>query len=236
MEENVIIQASDEVSYDTYIKSKPKRQNRVYYNVKQMCGIIDDAMERTGRTDLTILEIGFNDGEYLRELSDKYQDAKFIGLEIRKKPVERMVALGYDCRLVETERFDEFFEPGEMFDIIYGFAVLHHTSDPYTSLESVIRKLKTGGTVAFIREAHQYDLLSFLYYTYNGNWKYEKHTLKMSRKRFKKLLSQYTSDYYVKYDNTGLMLCFKRLNALYCKLKIQKVPFWNGLTIYAKID
>jgi len=232
--ENVIVQASDEVSYDTQIKSETKNQNRATYNVRQMCEIIDDVIGRTGRSNLSILEIGFSTGEYLRELSKIYPDAKFIGLEVRKKPVERMVALGYDCRLVETELFDEFFKAGEQFDIIYGFSVLHHISDPYKSLESVMRILKAGGVVTFIREAHRFDLLSFLYYTYKWSWQYEKYTLKMSRKRFKKLLGKYASDFYVKYDNFGLMLCFKRLNAIYCKLKMQKVPLWNGMTIYAR--
>lgn len=235
LDENVILQGSDNLDYNTCIRSKDKQQNRFLCNLQQACDIINDAMEKVGRADLSILEIGFNDGELMCKLSEIYPDAKFIGLEIRKEPVEEMVELGYDCRLVDTEMFDEVFKANETFDIIYGYAVLHHTSNPYKSLESAIKLLKPGGTVVFVCEAHKLDLLSFMYYTYKRSWYYEKYTLKMGRRRFKKLLSRYTSDYYVEYDGNGLAKCFKRFNELYCKMKMNKIPFLNGMTIHARI-
>ena len=235
-ERNVIVQASDEVSYDSLLRSKSLLDNREQGNIQQMCDIIESQIKRTGQSELSILEIGFGDGRHLRKLSEIYKDSKITGLEVREEPVENMVGLGYDCRLVDTEFFNEFFKNGETFDIIYGYGSLHHMSDPYKSLESLMKLLNRDGILVFIREAHQYDLLSHLYTTLKGNWVFEKNTLLMNRKRFKKLLGKYSNDYYARYDNNTLSMCFKRFNSLHCKLKLNKVPFWNGLTIYARMD
>jgi len=234
--DNVSVQASDEVSYDTLVKAKTLLQNRDNFYFQSLCNMMDDTTLRLGRSDLSVLEVGFNNGKRLRELSRRYEDAFFIGLEVREKPVSDMKNLGFDCRLVETELFNEFFNSGEMFDVIYGFAVLHHLSDPYKSLESLIKLLKPGGVLMFIREGHPFDVVSHLHTTILGNWEFEKNTFKMNRRRFKELLSRYSTDFYVKYDNNGIAPCFRRLNSIYCKLKMQRVPFWNGITLYARID
>jgi len=233
--DNVSVQSSEEVSYDTLVKAGTMLENREQFYIRQLCSVMDSAIERAGRADLSVLEIGFNNGERLRELCKIYPEAVFTGLEVREKPVEDMKALGYDCRLVETELFDEFFDSGEKFDIVYGFAVMHHMSDPYKSLESIIKILKPGGVLLFIREGHPYDLVSHLHTTVMKNWEFEKNTLKMKRKSFKKLLSTYTNDYSVKYDNNTLSMCFKRFNVVHCKLKLSRVPLWNGVTIFARV-
>jgi len=234
--DNVSLQASEDVSYNTFIKIKKLTDSRESFYIKKLCDMIEEALARREFANLSILEIGFNDGSQLRELSDLYEYAVYTGLEVREKPVEDMVALGYDCRLVKTELFDEFFEPGETFDIIYGFGVLHHMSDPYKTLESLIKILKPGGALIFIREDHPYDLLAYIHTTVNRAWPYEKNKFKMNRKQFKKLLSQYTNEHYVRYDNNGIAPCFKRLNKIFCALRLQRVPFWNSMNIYAKLE
>ena len=235
-ESNVNVQASDEVSYDSLLRKKSLLANREQGNIQQMCDIIDSQIKRTGRSELSILEIGFGNGRNMRKLSEIYKDSRFTGLEVRDNPVDLMVAQGYDCRLVNTELFNEFFIRGETFDIIYGYGVLHHMSDPCKSLESLTGLLNKNGILVFIREAHQYDLLSHMYTTLKRNWEFEKNTLKMNRNRFKKLLAKYTKDYYAKYDNNTLSMCFKRFNYFHCKMKLNRMPFWNGLTIYARMD
>jgi len=233
---NVDIQASDEVSYDSLLKNPALHQNRKDYSMHQIIPVIDDAVRRTGKPDISVLELGFGDGKRFRELNTLYPEAVFIGLEVREKPVESMIGLGYDCRLVETEKFDFFFSTGETFDVIYGFGVLHHMSDPYKSLESLIKLLNPGGVIQFFGEHHKYDLLSHLYTTIKGNWLYEKNVSKVTRKGFKKLLKSYVAIYHIGYDNNGFIICFKRFNELYCNLKLHRVPLWNCMTIYARID
>jgi trans-aconitate methyltransferase len=234
--DNVSLQASEDVSYDTFIKVKKLTDNREHFYIKMLCDMIEETLANRDFADLSILEIGFNDGSQIRELSELYKDAVFTGLEVREKPVEDMVELGYDCRLVKTELFDEFFKSGETFDIIYGFGVLHHMSNPYETLESLIKILKPGGALIFIREDHPYDILAYIHTTANRAWRYERNKFKMNRKRFKQLLGQYTNDNYVRYDNNGIAPCFKWLNRIYCALRLQRVPLWNSMNIYAKLE
>ena len=234
--DNVGLQASEDVSYDTFIKIKKLTDNRESYYTNMLCKMINETLANNDFANLSILEIGFDDGSQMRELSNLYESAVFTGLEVREKPVEDMIALGYDCRLVKTELFDEFFEAGETFDIIYGIGVLHHMSDPYKTLESIIRLLNPGGALIFIREDHPYDILAYIHTTVNRAWPYEMNKFKMNRKSFKKLLKKYTNDCYVKYDNNGIVPCFKRLNKVFCALRLQRVPFWNSMDIYAKLE
>jgi len=233
--ENVELQSSEEVSYDTLIKGSNRRRNRDEYYVTELSKIIDDVKVTMNRNDLSVLEIGFNSGKLMRDLSEKYKDVKFTGVEVRSNPVIEMQKLGFDCRQTTTEMFDEFFGSEEQFDVIYGFAVLHHLSDPYKSLESLIKLLKPGGVVVFIREDHTYDVVAHLHTTIIGNWAFEKGKFIMSRKRFKDVLRRYSTDYFVKYDNNGIAPCFRRLNKLFCGLKLHRVPFWNSFTVYGKI-
>jgi len=232
---NISIQASENVSYNSLIKSKALNKNREDYSIRQITGFIEDIIKESDDKNLSVLEIGFGGGARLRELDRIYKNANFIGLEVRREPVDNMVALGYDCRLVKTEMFDSFFDSGEKFDIIYGYGALHHMSDPYKSLESLIRLLKPGGIVMFFGEHHKYDLLSHLNAIVKKNWVYERNSLKVKRKCFKKVLERYTATYHIEYDNNGFVICFRRFNNLYCKLRMHRVPFWNCMTVFAKI-
>jgi len=235
--ENVDVQASEEVSYDSLVRAKSLNQNREDFYLRELCSVIDEVSKRLGKKDLSVLEIGYSDGKRIKGLSEIYKDVKFVGLEVREKPVQDMKDLGYDCRLVDTEIFDEFFKDGEKFDIIFGFAILHHLNDPYKSLESIINLLNPGGVVTFIREGHPLEIFgSYILTTILGNWQYEKNMFKMRKRKFKKLLRKFTDDYWVKYDNNGFTPCFRRLNAVYCALKLDRVAFLNGLSLYARID
>jgi len=231
---NINVQASEDVSYDSMLKRDALLKNREQINIRQICDVIDDVIKIAGRQDIKILEIGFGDGRHMRQLSEIYSEAKFTGLEVRTKPVKKMVELGFDCRLVETERFDVFFNTAETFDIVYGYGALHHMSDPKKSLESLIEILNPNGVVIFIREHHRYDLLSHLYATIRRSWVFEKNTFKMTRKRLKKVLSRNSNEYYIRYDNNAIVMCFERFNSIYNKLKLNRFPLMNGMTIYAK--
>jgi SAM-dependent methyltransferase len=234
--DNINLQASEEVSYDSFIKGKKLVRNRERFYIKQLCKVIDDVKESAGRQDISVLEIGFDNGSRFRELVKLYPDIKFTGLEVREKPVEDMRKQGYDCRVTDTEMFDEFFGAVGMFDVIYGIAVVHHMDDPYKSLESIIRLLKPGGVLLFIREDHPYDVVAHFHTTISKNWAYEKNKFIMNLTRFRNLLGHYSNDYYVKYDNNGIMPCFRRGNKVFTKLRLNRVPLWNSFTIYARID
>jgi len=234
--DNISKQSSEKVSYDSLLKNEVLKRNRDWYYLQKICSIVSESIDNADHKDLSVLELGFNDGNRLLELSKLFRDIKFVGLEIREEPVLSMQEKGFDCRQARSELLNEEFESGEKFDVIYGIAVLHHLSDPNKSLESIIKQLKPGGALFFTREAHLYDMVSHLHTTISRKWPYEKNLIRMKRKQLKKVLSKYSTDYYVKYDNNGVTPCFWRLNSIFCKLGLHRVPLWNGMTVYAKAN
>jgi len=56
-EDNIHVQASEEVSYDSLLKGKTLNKNRDNYCLQQLRKVINDVIVRTGETNLSILEI-----------------------------------------------------------------------------------------------------------------------------------------------------------------------------------
>ena len=224
--DNVRIQAETKIKYKSWFKNQNRLNTREQYYLRRYCQIFDNSLYLRGGG--TILEVGFGDGKMLRELSNIYKDAKFIGVEAREKCVADMKTLGYDCRFVSTEIFDM----GEEFDIIYGNAVLHHMSNPYLTLESLLKLLKPKGILVFTGESHPFCIPDIIYVSIKNEWSVEKNLLKMNRLRFVEILSRYPGTFYVKYDGNPVIACFKKINSIYEKFYMNRIPFWNSMMIF----
>jgi SAM-dependent methyltransferase len=229
---NIDIQSDPQIR-DKYISiiKNPKYLNckETFYLAQIKC-IIDAYTNFSNQW--AALEIGFGEGNYLKALSDYYKYATFSGIEVSEERVNNMRQAGYNCELVKGEEYPDI-NIGK-FDVIYGFAVLHHISEPYTYLQKCWDLLKPGGILIFMNEAHILDLTALIYVIFRGSWSVEKNLLKLSKHKIIKTLSSLSSNFYVKYDGMIWLAGFPTLNLLYRRLLLHRAPLMNALTIFAQ--
>lgn len=226
---NINIQSDPDVAYGSMLP------NRHYHAAKErfLMTNLTNTIERyvTVGVETSFLEIGFDNGARLKEMQKHYPNSHFVGLEVRDSCVATMVEEGYDCRLIKDELFTL---DHQKFDVIYGFAVLHHISRPYDYLLHLLRLLKPGGIVLFQNEAHCFDFVSMVYITCVKMWKYENHLFKIRRMKVKRVLATVSREYSVQYDGMTFMPGFYILNRIYRMFCLHRLPFLNTLSILAQ--
>ncbi|WP_258528354.1 class I SAM-dependent methyltransferase [Lawsonia intracellularis] len=132
---NIDIQSDDTKKYEYIIHTKNYKKNILLTKYNQIIEYIDSNFTVT--SNMSFLEIGFNDGLLFKSLQKKYPKAKFIGVEVRQSCVDNMVKQGFDCRLITNE----LFPIDEKFDVIYGASVLHHISKPFDFIKHLFNAL-----------------------------------------------------------------------------------------------
>jgi SAM-dependent methyltransferase len=226
-QKNISVQSDPTISYASILKDPGMLAARQSFYQKQLNEIINLF---TSGGEGQFLEIGFDDGAMLKAMSEQYPAAKFIGLEVRKSPVDALLAEGYDCRIVKEELFDI----AESFDVIYGFAVLHHMENPYKYLLHLYNLLNPGGIIIFLKEAHKWDIMSIMYSLIFGNIMQELNIFKLTKHKLLNYLSDKVNEIYCRYDGNAIMASMNRTNWYYRKLLLHKCPFFNTLSIVIK--
>jgi 2-polyprenyl-3-methyl-5-hydroxy-6-metoxy-1,4-benzoquinol methylase len=220
-EKNIIIQSDPKLSYGSIVKNPSLLLCRENYYIREFVEIIGN--DRQGGA---FLEVGFGNGRLLEAMSKQYPSARFVGLEVRAKPVETMKAKGYDCHLVDKELFDI----SERFDVIYGSAILHHTENPAQYLCHLFDILNPGGLLVFHNEAHRFDVLSMICTTLYGTLRQDLNMFKLSKNICNDLKDKSTSCS-CRYNGNPVAAMFPRMNKIYRKLCLHRIPFFNVLTI-----
>ena len=166
---NIDIQSNDTKKYEYIIHTKNYKKNILLTKYNQIVEYIDSNLTMT--SNMSFLEIGFNDGLLLKSMQKKYPKAKFIGVEVRKSCVDNMVKQGFDCRLITNE----IFPINEKFDVIYGASVLHHISKPFDFIKHLFNALKYneitrgGGGYLFLL-VKLTDMISQIYFIQQQPW------------------------------------------------------------------
>ncbi|MDR2141177.1 MAG: class I SAM-dependent methyltransferase [Deltaproteobacteria bacterium] len=228
---NINIQASEVVEYNSLFKNQQHINLREINIIDFLTKIINDKIDINN--DLSILEVGFNDGSRLKKVSSFYPNAKVIGLEVRQACVDNLVKDGYDCRLVTDELFDinNIFNINEKFDVIYGYNVIHHISVPYKYLRHLFTLLKPGGILLFPHESHSTHLTGYVLNTISGNWKYEMNIFKLSKNKIINDCKNYASKYNIGYNGLLCLFGFPKLNKIYRFFRFHKLPIINDIII-----
>jgi 2-polyprenyl-3-methyl-5-hydroxy-6-metoxy-1,4-benzoquinol methylase len=228
--DNLKIQSNEIVKYNSLIKNSRIHELKESYLFNSLTKIIDNNIKITNKS--TILELGFNDGTRLKKIASYYKDSKVIGLEVRQQCVNKLVNEGYDCRLVT----EEIFKINEKFDVIYGYAIIHHLSIPYDYLKHLYSLLNPGGILIFPHESYSTHITGIILTTINGNWKYETNLFKLSRRKLIKECNKISNNFYISYNGLITLYGFPKLNKIYRILKLHKFPFFNELSIFIKKD
>jgi len=103
-----------------------------------------------------VLDIGSGDGDMLLELSRRFRETSFVGVDlspVRVRNAQRRLAreepsLQSRVRFVEGSAQALPFDDGE-FDVIVSSAVFYHVPDIRKALSEAYRVLRPGGTMAF---------------------------------------------------------------------------------------
>ncbi|MDR1576690.1 MAG: class I SAM-dependent methyltransferase [Deltaproteobacteria bacterium] len=227
---NLIIQSSEVVKYNSLIKNSKMHELKELYLFDSLTKIIDSNVKITSNS--TILELGFNEGTRLKKIASYYKDSKVIGIEVRQSCVDKLVNEGYDCRLVN----EEIFEINEKFDVIYGYLMVHHLSIPYDYLKHLYSLLKPGGILFFPNESYSTHIIGIILNTITGNWKYETNMFKLSRRKLIKECHKISNNFYIGYNGLLILYGFPKLNKIYRTLNLHKLPFFNDLSIFIKKD
>jgi SAM-dependent methyltransferase len=225
---NIDIQSDGYVVYNSLIKNQKNLELRDLIITNSLIKTINDNINITDNS--VILEVGFNDGSRLKKIASFYEKAKVIGLEVRQSCVDKLVKEGYDCRLVT----DEIFNINEKFDVIYGYAIIHHISIPYDYLRLLFSLLKPGGILIFPQEAYKTHLIASILSTISGIWKYEINMFKLSKRKIVNDCKKYTTNFKIGYNGLIFLYGFPKLNKIYRALSLHKLPFINDLSIFIK--
>lgn len=65
-------------------------------------------------------------------------------------------------------------------------------------------------------------------------WEYEKHLFKLSKRNIQLTLHTLTKNYQITYDSPVFLNGFKTINAIYRKIKLDKLPIINTISFMAK--
>lgn len=107
-----------------------------------------------------------------------------IGIDISFKNVRSLVKAGGQGVVADME-FLPFKD--QVFDLVYGFGILHHLSDIRKGVSEASRTLKKGGYIAFGGENNGWCpfvyIMSFVY----RNWKIEKGTYRIREGNLRKI-------------------------------------------------
>lgn len=99
-------------------------------------------LEKTKKGNPEILDIACNDGE----LTQKYQKyGHVLGIDINQKAVDSCKKKGLDCIISTVEDLPEKYT--EYFDVIIAGDIIEHIFDTDTFLQSIHKRLKSGGTL-----------------------------------------------------------------------------------------
>lgn len=118
-----------------------------------MVGIAGTALWSGARR---IAEIGSGAGHLLGEMSRRFPDASFVGVEPGRRARAAAAASGYEVR----ERIEEL--PRASCHAIVAIAVLEHVASPMTFLNAVRARLTPGGTLILAQPTQDvvsYDVL-----------------------------------------------------------------------------
>lgn len=113
-----------------------------------------------------VLEIGVGMGADHLEFA-KSHPKSLVGVDLTPRAVEhtrqRMLAYGFvpDVRIADAESLPF---PGDSFDLVYSWGVLHHSPDTPKAIGEVLRVLRPCG-VAKVMLYHKYSLTGYMLWT-----------------------------------------------------------------------
>ena len=141
---------------DSYFNDIEERRYRTHYHLPELFESMD------GR-DQRLLEVGCGIGVDSIQLAKRGFQVTAVDLTENALAVAKQFAARrgatVDFRLGNAEGLDF---PGESFDAVYSFGVLHHTPDIERSVAEVHRVLRPGGT-AYVMLYHRNSLVNLMH-------------------------------------------------------------------------
>lgn len=140
----------------------------------------------------SLLDLGCGIGNLTAALKKEKPSLKVTGIDINKKAIKKANTLFPQTNFLKADISNLPFK-NNTFEIITGFDILEHLSNPKKVLKEVYRILKKGGIVHFStplegQPGTLYWLLSYL--NWHGKEKYAGHQQKFSRSSFLKLIKK----------------------------------------------
>ena len=105
------------------------------------------------------LEIGTSSGALLQELTRRFQNTSFEGLELNQSSSELARKRGLSVRSIALESMDS-----TAFDLVYSIAVLEHVISPTQFLNEICKRLRPGGCLLLCQptqDVSSYDLFFY---------------------------------------------------------------------------
>lgn len=110
-----------------------------------------------------------------------------IGMDISIESIRRLKQTGNQGVVADME-FLPFKD--DIFDIVYGFGILHHLSDIKKGVEEAARVLKKGGYIGFGGENNGWCPLNYVMPFVYRNWKIEKGFYRIRKGNLKKIFQE----------------------------------------------